>query len=154
MKREAEPAAPFLPTLTQVAEQWPLVNGVPEVTLSINGGDTLAFTGGYCRADLRSRIIVVSGNAAWVGGFVDSADGLTQGIKLPAGWPYDVGPFSLDIQVGGTRYHMSHEQAASLEDRHAALALGPDQRSGSFRGKAVRLGGDATVSISGSFVCK
>jgi len=166
MRREVQTGIPVfltsVPTLealalTQTAEEWPVFNGVPDVTYTVEG-ETRAFTGGYCRAkgegsdSLDSEILVISGDETWVTSPLWSGEG----IKLTAHWPYDVGPFQIDVQVGKSTYHTSYEQVASLEDRHTALALSADHRSGTFRGKGRGSQGNETVwvAISGSFTCK
>jgi len=125
-------------TLTQTAEEWPVFNGVPEVTFTVEG-DTRTFTGGYCRAtggDF-SQIVVISGDETWLKNPLWSGEG----IKLRAAWPYDVGPFWIDVQVGDHSYHTSYEQVASLEDRHTALALSADQRFRHVSRKSLELAG-------------
>jgi hypothetical protein len=142
---------------TQTAEQWPVLNGVAEVTFTVDG-DTRTFTGGYCRATegegVGSQVVVFSGDEAWLAPLHTGLDG--EGMELTANWPYDLDGFRIEVRVGDNRYLMTEQQVASVEERHTAVALSTDLRSGTFQGQGWTLRGGEQVwaTISGSFECK
>jgi plastocyanin len=136
---------------TRVADEWPVLNGVPRVTYTVDG-ETRTFTGGYCRGTTDgSKIIVVSGDQRWVA--APRARG--EGIELRAESPFDVDGFWVDVKLGDRTYHSSYEQVESLEERYTALALSPDQNSGTFLGRAFSTQDEKLIwyTLSGSFVC-